>query len=164
MKIGKNSVVKFHYRLRDETAGREIESTHEDGEPVLYIHGTGGIIPGLEEAMAEKETGDIFSVSVAPEQGYGPRRENSEQRIPIKHLLVRKNTRLSPGMIVHVQTDHGARQATVIKAGKFNVDVDTNHPLAGKQLGFDIEIVDVRQATAEEIAHGHVHGDGGCGH
>ena len=67
-------------------------------------------------------------------------------------------------MLVNIQTDEGAKQATVIKAGKFNVDVDTNHPLAGKQLGFDVEIVDVREATADEIAHGHVHAEGGCGH
>ncbi len=163
MKIQKNSVVKFHYHLRDESEGVELESSYGE-DPITYMHGTMGIIRGLEAGMAGREAGDVFSISVPPEKAYGLRREGSEQRVPIKHLLVKKNAKLKPGMTVNIQTDDGAKQATVIKAGKFNVDVDTNHPLAGKQLGFDIEIIDVREATADEISHGHIHGDGGCGH
>lgn len=163
MKIENNRVVRFHYRLRDEEADLELENSYDE-KPVTYLHGTSGIISGLEDAMSDKAAGDVFTVSVPPEKAYGLRQEDSEQRIPIKHLLIKKNAKLKPGMVVNIQTDHGARQATVIKAGKFNVDVDTNHPLAGKQLAFEVEIVDVREATADEIAHGHIHGDGGCGH
>lgn len=163
MKIAENSVVKFHYCLRDESADKELENSYKS-DPITYIYGTGGIIRGLEDTMLGKAVGDKFTVSLTPEKAYGLRQEGSEQRVPIKHLLIKKNTQLKPGMMVSIQTDDGARQATVIKAGKFNVDLDTNHPLAGKQLGFDIEIMAVREATADEIAHGHVHGDGGCGH
>lgn len=163
MKIAKNSVVQFHYRLRDESDNRELENSH-DGEPVLYLHGASNIIRGLEEAMAGHEKGDVFTVSVEPSKAYGLRDENKQQRVPVKHLLANKKKRFSPGMVVHIQTEQGAVAATVIKAGKFTVDVDTNHPLAGKQLGFDIEIIDVREATADEIAHGHAHGVGGHQH
>ncbi len=163
MKIETRKAVQFHYTLRDESAGVELESS-KSGDPVAYLHGFNNIIEGLEEAMEGKAAGDVFSVSIAPEKAYGLREEGNQQRIPIKHLLVRKNAPLVPGMIVHIQTEQGARQATLIKAGKFNVDVDTNHPLAGKQLGFDIEIVDVRDASDEEVAHGHVHGVGGHHH
>jgi FKBP-type peptidyl-prolyl cis-trans isomerase SlyD len=163
MKIEKNKAIQFHYTLRDESAGIELESS-KSGDPVAYLHGFENIIEGLEDAMTDKTKGDTFSVSIAPEKAYGVRDESQQQRIPVKHLLVRKNAQLLPGTIVHVQTEHGPRQATVIKAGKFNVDIDTNHPLAGKQLGFDIEIVDVRDASEEEIAHGHVHGVGGHHH
>jgi FKBP-type peptidyl-prolyl cis-trans isomerase SlyD len=164
MKIENQKAVQFHYTLRDESEGAvELESS-KSGDPVAYLHGANNIIEGLEEAMLGKVAGDTFSVSIAPEKAYGLRDENRQQRIPLKHLIVRKNAQLVPGMVVHVQTEHGARQATVIKAGKFNVDVDTNHPLAGKQLGFDIEIVDVRDASEEELAHGHVHGVGGHHH
>ena len=111
-----------------------------------------------------KRVGDIFTAEVSAEKAYGLRKENSEQRVPIKHLYVKKNVKLKPGMVVNVETDQGARQVTVIKAGKFNVDVDTNHPLAGKNLCFDVEIVDIRDATEEEIAHKHAHGVGGHHH
>lgn len=166
MKIDNKKAVQFHYTLRDESAGNvELESSKtQGGDPVAYLHGYGNIIDGLEEAMAGKQAGDTFSVSIPAEKAYGERNEGSVQRIPVKHLLVKPGTKLKPGMVVHVQTEHGARQVVVIKAGQFNVDVDTNHPLAGKQLGFDIEIVDVRDASEEEIAHGHVHGVGGHHH
>lgn len=163
MKIAKNTVVQFHYRLRDESDNRELESSY-DGDPVLYLHGANNIIRGLEEAMAGREKGDVFSVSVEPDKAYGRRNEEKQQRVPVKHLRISKKARLKPGMVVHIQTDEGAVAATVIKAGKFTVDVDTNHPLAGKQLGFDIEIIDVREAGEEEVAHGHAHGVGGHQH
>ena len=89
MKIEKKSVVKFHYRLRDESADVELENSHDE-DPVLYMHGTSGIIRGLEDAMSGKEVGESFSVSVPPERAYGLRREGSEQRVPIKHLLIKK--------------------------------------------------------------------------
>ena len=166
MKIENKKAVLFHYTLRDESNGnKELESSKvTGGDPIAYLHGYGNIIDGLEEAMEGRVAGDSFSVSIEPAKAYGERNEESVQRIPVKHLLVRPGVKLEPGMIVPVQTEHGARQVMVIKAGKFNVDVDTNHPLAGKQLGFDIEIVEVRDASSEELDHGHVHGVGGHHH
>jgi FKBP-type peptidyl-prolyl cis-trans isomerase SlyD len=160
MKIEHNSVVKFHYRLRDES-GVEMEHSHDE-EPNIYMHGHRGITPGLEEALTDKEVGDVFSVTLPPEKGFGLREEGRDQRVPIKHLLGKVKPKV--GMVVSVQTEAGPRQAVVIKVGKFNVDLDTNHPLAGKTVTFDVEIVDVREATSEEIEHGHPHGDGGCQH
>lgn len=160
MLIEQNKVVLFHYRLSDEQ-GEAIENSY-DGDPVAYLHGHRNIIQGLEQAMLGKQAGDSFETTVPPEMGYGLHKENHGQRIPIKHLLTKG--RLKPGMIVSVQTEHGPRQVTVVKVGKFNVDVDTNHPFAGKVLHFAVEIVDVRDASKEEIAHGHAHGVGGHHH
>lgn len=160
MQIEKNKVISFHYRLTDEE-GTEIENSY-DGDPVAYLHGYRNIIQGLEQAMAGKQSGESFTTTVEPELGYGLRKESSVQRIPIKHLMTKG--KLKPGMVVAVQTEHGARQVTVVKVGKFNVDVDTNHPFAGKVLNFAVEILDVRDASAEEIAHGHAHGVGGHHH
>lgn len=165
--VSLNKVVSFHYqlyRVDDGERGSLLEES-ESGNPLVYLHGHQNIIPGLEAAMAGKKEGDKFQVTLAPEQAYGPRRPNAMQRVPIKHLhLANKKQRLAPGMIVSVQTDRGPRHAMVVKAGKFNVDVDTNHPLAGMTLNYDIEIVSIRDAEADEIAHGHAHGPGGHHH
>lgn len=160
MNIAKNSVVTFHYRLSDAD-GAEIE-TSRDGEPTLYLHGHRNILPALEDAFSGRTVGDTFSVTLSPDQAYGRRREGASQRVPIKHLAGRAKPR--PGTLVGINTEQGVRQVTVLKVGKFNVDVDTNHPLAGKTLTFDIEVVAVRQAESDEIAHGHAHGVGGHQH
>ncbi len=163
MSISKNSVVQFHYRLSHE--GQEVESSR-DGDPVAYLQGHGNIISGLEGAMEGKEEGDTFTTDIKAANAYGPRQEDATQRIPLKHLMgdKKQNARLKPGMTVNINTEQGVRQGTIIKAGKFNVDIDTNHPLAGKDLSFDIEIISIRDATDEELAHGHAHGVGGHHH
>lgn len=161
MKIKYNAVVRFHYRLRDEITGDELETSH-GAEPNIYMHGRGAITSGLEAAMTGKEAGNTFSVTLAPEQGFGLRIEGKPQRVPIKHLHGKIKPKV--GSVVSVQTQGGPRQAVVVKVGKFNVDIDTNHPLAGKTVTFDIAIVDVREATQEEIDHGHAHGPGGHQH
>lgn len=160
MKVEKNTVVLFHYRLTDDS-GVEIESNTET-EPTAYLHGHGGIIAGLEKAMAGRESGESFQVTVPPEDAYGPRKPDAMQRLPIKHLLGAK--RWKPGMIAQVQTSQGRRHVMVAKVGHKFADVDTNHPLAGRTLTFDITISEVRVASAEEIAHGHAHGVGGHHH
>ncbi|GAB4350832.1 MAG: peptidylprolyl isomerase [Gammaproteobacteria bacterium] len=160
MNIEADRVARIHYTLRTDEAG-ELESSR-GGEPMAYLHGHGNIIPGLEAALEGRAEGESFSVSVPPEEGYGHRIEGSVQRIPVKHLQGARRWR--PGMIAHVQTDQGMKQVQVVKVGKFMADVDTNHPLAGKTLIFDIEVVSVREATAEEVAHGHAHGAGGHHH
>jgi FKBP-type peptidyl-prolyl cis-trans isomerase SlyD len=160
MKIEKNTVVQFTYTLQDD-AGDQLESS-ESGQPVAYLHGHNNMLEGLEEALQGKSAGDQFNVTLSPAQAYGERREGSEQRVPIKHLQGAKKWR--SGMIANVQTEQGARQVTVVKAGKFMVTVDTNHPFAGKTLTFDVEVLSVREATADEQAHGHAHGVGGHQH
>jgi FKBP-type peptidyl-prolyl cis-trans isomerase SlyD len=160
MLIADKKVASFHYTLCNEQ-GEQIESSRER-QPMTYLHGARNIIPGLETALAGKAAGDQFQVTIAPAEAYGERRADGIQRIPAKHFRDPKHLR--PGQRVSIQTRQGELPATVVKVGRFNVDVDTNHPLAGQTLTFDVEVTAVRDATAEEISHGHVHGPGGVNH
>jgi len=159
MSIEKNSVVTFHYTVA-ETGKAQLE-TSKDGNALTVLVGHGAIIPGLEQALIGKQTGDAVEVTVAPDQGYGERREGLTQRIPKKLF---KGAKLTPGMQVVLPTEMGQRAMTILKVGMSVVDVDLNHPMAGKSLDFTVEILDVRAASEEEIAHGHVHGEGGVQH
>jgi FKBP-type peptidyl-prolyl cis-trans isomerase SlyD len=160
VKIGPDTVVSFHYTLRDESGG-ELE-TSRGGDPTAYLHGARNIIPGLESAMTDHETGDTFSVTINAEDAYGMPREDSVQRVPIKHLVYKG--KLRAGDRAQLNTRDGLRAVTVVKAGRHAADIDTNHPLAGKTLVFEIEVKDIRAATAEEVSHGHAHGPGGHQH
>ena len=160
MKIEARKIVSFHYTLSNE-AGEQMESSRER-DPMSYLHGSRNIIPGLEKAMAGKAAGDAFEVTVEPADAYGERDDQRVQRVSAK--LFRQSDRLEPGQLVTLQTKQGPIQATVVKVGRFNVDVDTNHPLAGQSLTFDVEVTDVRDATKEEMSHGHAHGKGGVEH
>ena len=164
MQISADKVVSFHYNLKDAD-GTLLETSH-DADPTLYLHGHKSILPKLEEELEGKAVGDKVNINLTPEQGYGERREGSTQRIPIKHLqnYAALKNKIKPGSKVVVNTQHGPWEAVVLKVGKFNVDIDSNHPLAGKTLDFEIEILEVRDATAEELAHGHAHGVGGHHH
>lgn len=159
MSIEKNSVVTFHYTVA-ETGKAQLE-TSKDGNALTVLVGHGAIIPGLEESLIGKQAGDTVEVTVAPDQGYGERREGLTQRIPKKLF---KGAKLTPGMQVVLPTEMGQRAMTILKVGMSVVDVDLNHPMAGKSLDFTVEILDVRAASEEEIAHGHVHGEGGVQH
>lgn len=160
MAIEDRKVVSFHYSLTNDK-GEQLESSREQ-QPLVYLHGYRNIIPGLENAMAGKDVGDTFKVTVEPAEAYGERNPNSVQRISAKHFPDPR--KLSPGQMVSLQTKQGNIQAVIVKVGRFNVDVDTNHPLAGQTLTFDVEITDIRDASEEEVAHGHVHGPGGVDH
>jgi len=160
MLIADKKVASFHYTLSNEQ-GEQIESSRER-QPMSYLHGARNIIPGLEKALTGKAAGEQFQVTIPPEEAYGERRTDQVQRVPAKHF--RDARQLKPGRLVSIQTRRGPVQATVVKVGRFNIDVDANHPLAGQTLTFDVEVVEVRDATAEEIAHGHVHGPGGVSH
>jgi FKBP-type peptidyl-prolyl cis-trans isomerase SlyD len=160
MDIQRHTVVSFHYTLRDDS-GEELE-TSRDGEPSVYLHGANNILPGLEKSLTGRTQGDVFSVSLDAADAYGVRDPQRQQRVPVKHLV--HKGRLRPGMLVQINTADGRVPATVLKVGKFSADLDTNHPLAGRDLVFDIEIVGVRAASEEEIAHRHVHGPGGHQH
>ncbi len=160
MPISENTVVQFFYTLKDSD-GAVIESTEKDA-PMAYLHGHNNMFAKVEEAMAGKDTGDTFAVTLEPADAYGERKEEAIQRVPVKHLQGSKKWR--PGMVATVQTDQGVRQVSIVKVGKFMADVDTNHPLAGKTVTFEIEVGELREATSEEIAHGHAHGVGGHHH
>lgn len=159
MQIANDTVVRFHYRLSE--AGVELESSYE-GEPVLYLHGHHNMLTGLEEALNGREEGDAFEVELPPAKAYGARKEGAVERIARKH--VKTKGKLKPGMVVQINTAHGPEDALLVKVGLKTVDVDGNHPLAGKTLQFSVEVLEVRAATAEELAHGHAHGVGGHQH
>jgi FKBP-type peptidyl-prolyl cis-trans isomerase SlyD len=160
MIIGDDSVVTFHYKLSDDT-GTFNESSDSDN-PIVYMHGRNNIVPGLEKQLAGRKSGDKLTATVTPDEGYGQRNDNAVQRVPVKHLATKGP--YSVGQMVVVNTREGGRQARVLKVGHFNVDLDLNHPLAGRTLTFDIEIVEVRPATEQELAHGHAHGPHGHDH
>ena len=160
MNIGPETVVIFHYTLQDE-AGTELESSR-GSDPSAYLHGKNNIIPGLESAMIGRTTGDVFSATVAPEDAYGTINADKVQRVPMKHLVFKG--KLRPGSVVQLSTSEGMVPVTVTKAGRHSADIDTNHPLAGQTLTFDIEIIEVRAASSEELTHGHAHGPGGHHH
>jgi FKBP-type peptidyl-prolyl cis-trans isomerase SlyD len=164
MQVSADKVVSFHYNLED-IDGALLETSY-NSDPTLYLHGHSNILASLESALEHKAVGDKINATLAPQDAYGERKEGAVQRIPIKHLhnhAALKN-KLKPGVKVQVNTQHGPWEAIVLKVGKFNVDIDSNHPLAGKTLSFEIEIVSVREATAEELVHGHAHGAGGHHH
>lgn len=160
MKIADKHVVLFHYQLTDAD-GAVLESS-EGQEPMAYLHGAKGILPGIADAMVDKVKGDKFDVTLAPKDAYGEVQADAQQRMPVKHLQGSKKWK--KGMTAAVETEKGQRRVTIVKMGKFMATVDTNHPWAGKTLTFAIEVVDVREASAEEVAHGHAHGVGGHQH
>ncbi len=165
--IGNDCAVAFHYRLCEIKDGQKSDWIEQSfgREPLLYLHGHANVISGLEAALTGKRPGDNISITLEPHEAYGPRRANSVQRVPIKHLHRKAGQKqVHAGEIVAIQTSQGVRNALVVKAGRLNVDVDTNHPYAGRTLYYEVEVVSVRTASAEEVSHRHVHGPGGHHH
>ena len=161
MQIADNAVVAIHYTLTDD-AGTTLDTSRERNEPLAYLHGHGNIIPGLESALVGKQAGDKLNVTVAPEEGYGERHDALIQTVPREAF--EGVDEVLPGMQFQAQTDAGPRLFTITEVEGDNVTVDGNHPLAGATLHFDVEITEVREASAEELSHGHVHGPGGHEH
>jgi FKBP-type peptidyl-prolyl cis-trans isomerase SlyD len=160
VKIEKNKVVTFHYSL---TAEGDYAESSRGGDPASYLHGYGGIVRGLERAMRGHQAGDNFTVEVAPEDAFGERNPQIVQRVPRKRLIG-ASAKLAPGQVVAINTQQGRAQGVALKVGRFNVDVDFNHPMAGRGLRFEVDILDVREASPEEIAHRHAHGPSGAHH
>ena len=155
MKIQNNSAVSFHYTLTDDD-GIRIDSS-EGQEPLGYLHGAGNIIPGLEKALEGKTTGDSLTVAVTAAEGYGEVQKELIQEVP-REAFQGIDT-IEVGMQFEAQTGQGGTvPVTVIDVTDDLVTVDGNHPLAGKNLNFDVSIEDVRDSTEEELANGHVNG------
>ncbi len=152
--IGDNAVVSIHYTLTDDD-GAVLDSS-EGAEPLNYLHGAGNIIPGLEKALVGKTAGATLKVSVAPEEGYGDVQPDLLQQVPLAAFQGVET--VEPGMAFEAHDAQGNVRSVVVKSvDDETVVVDANHPLAGVQLNFDVEVVAIRDATDEEIAHGHVH-------
>lgn len=160
MNISDNCVASFHYTLTD-SSGKVLDSS--DGqEPLSYLHGASNIIPGLEEALLGKTVGDKLQVAVPAAQAYGVHNQELIQELPSS--MFSGIEQIEVGMEFHAETEHGLQVVTVTKVEGDQITIDGNHPLAGVDLNFDVEITEVRPATEEEISHGHAHGAGGHHH
>ncbi len=160
MQIAANKVATIAYTLKDGD-GALIDQAGKD-QPFAFIQGIGNIIPGLENALEGKAAGDQISVSIEPEQGYGERDDNLMQTLSKE--MFEGVDEISPGMQFHAQTNQGMSVVTVTQVEEDQVTIDGNHPLAGVTLNFDVEVIEVRDATDEEQEHGHAHGPGGHNH
>lgn len=156
MQIAKHKVAAIHYTLTDNT-GKVLDSS-AGRDPLYYIHGMGNLIPGMEEGLDGKSKGDKFNIKVSPEKGYGVKDPNQVQQVPRSAFGTQP---IEVGM--QFQTNQGG-VVTVTKVGLESITVDANHPLAGVELNFAVEVVSIREASADELSHGHVHGPGGHHH
>ncbi len=158
--VAAHKAVEIHYTLTND-AGDTVDSS-QGHAPLPYIHGMENLVPGLEKALEGKKVGDKIQVSIAPAEGYGERNPELTQAVP--KSMFQFDGDIEVGMRFQAEAAHGIELVTVVAVDDDSVTIDANHPLAGETLNFDVEVMSIRDATAEEIEHGHVHGEGGCGH
>jgi FKBP-type peptidyl-prolyl cis-trans isomerase SlyD len=160
VKIEKNRVVQIHYTLKDDQG--EVLDSSAGQSPLPYIHGVGALIPGLEKQLLGKEAGDKLTTVIPPAEGYGEYDEDHVFIVPADEF--EGDDELEEGMQVQIDTEDGPAIAIVTKIDGDEVTLDLNHPLAGISLHFDVEVVEVREATSQELEHGHVHTPGAHQH
>jgi len=160
VQVSSDKVVLIHYTLKDDAG--EVVDTSGGGDPLAYIQGHGNLVQGLEKALEGKEKGSKVAVSVPPEEGYGKFDPKLIQRVPKRSM--QSAGQIKKGMQFQARTEDGMRVFTVTALVGDMVTLDGNHPLADKTLHFAVEVVEVRDASAEELEHGHVHGAGGHHH
>lgn len=160
MQVAERCVVSIHYKLTNDRG--EVLDSSEGGDALVYLQGSGNIIPGLESALVGKQAGDKLDVRVEPAQGYGERDHRLIQQVPRRAFQGVKDVKA--GMRFQTEGPNGPTSVVITRVAGDMVTVDGNHPLAGEHLNFAVEITDVRAASEEEIAHGHVHGAGGHHH
>ncbi|MFQ5344363.1 MAG: peptidylprolyl isomerase [Mariprofundus sp.] len=158
MQIAKNKVVSIHYTLKND-AGLVIDSS-EGTEPLVYLHGAQNIIPGLEKALEGKVADDALEVSIEAVDAYGEYNKELTQVVPSN--MFEGVDALEEGMEFQAETAQGVQVIRVAKVDGDNITIDGNHPLAGERLHFDVSVAEVREATEDELSHGHVHADGCC--
>jgi len=160
MQVAKDKVISIEYTLTD-AQGAELDTSH-GREPFAYIHGIGNIIPGLEAALEGKSVGDQVNAVIPPEKGYGTRDEGLVQELARSQFDTQDEIQV--GMQFHAMSESGPRVVTVVGVNADNVTIDGNHPLAGVTLHFDVTVKEIRDASSEELSHGHVHGPEGHQH
>jgi FKBP-type peptidyl-prolyl cis-trans isomerase SlyD len=159
--VGKDLVVTFHYTLKNESG--EVLDSSAGAEPLSYLHGYKNIVPGLENALVGQAIGAKFNVTVEPSEGYGEREDEMIIQIPKAEWTLPDH--VEAGEVIELQSPEGhVVPAMIVEIGSEFVVVDANHPLAGEKLFFEVELTEIRDATKEELDHGHVHGEGGHHH
>lgn len=159
MQITEKMAVSIHYTLTND-AGEQLDNSRGE-EPMVYLHGFGQIIGGLEDSLLGKSVGDKFNVTIEPANAYGERQEDMLQVVPMK--MFEGIDKVEEGMQFHADASQGVNVVTVTKIDGDDVTIDGNHPLAGQALTFDVEVMDIRPATEDELSHKHIHGEG-CNH
>jgi FKBP-type peptidyl-prolyl cis-trans isomerase SlyD len=159
VKISKNCVVSVHYTLKDKD--NLILDSSKGTDPLVYIHGAGNMIPGFEAALEGKTTGEKLAFTLAPEQAYGVWESALVQSVPKSEFPDADNIQV--GIQFQTESDHGPLVVTVTEIKEHDIIIDGNHTLAGQTLCFEVEVLELRAATADELQHGHVHGEG-CHH
>jgi len=159
-KVEVNKVVSVHY-TGSYTDG-EVFDTSEGRDPLLFLVGHGQMISGFEQEMLGAEIGEKREFTLTPEKAYGMRDEGAIQKVPKSQFP--DDMQLAPGMVLGAQSDRGPVQFSVVSVDGDEVTVDFNHQMAGMTLRFSVEVVRIREATREELAHGHAHGPGGINH
>ena len=162
MQIAPNTVVTMAYTLTDSNGN--VHDQADASHPFAYLHGAQNIIPGLEIALNGKQANDSVTVTIAPEDAYGERNDQLTQQVPRAMFGGVPDDKLVPGAKFQAQTDAGVEVITITAVDGDMITIDANHPLAGETLNFDVQILEVRMATRDEIAHGHAHGAGGHHH
>ena len=161
--VAKDKVVAIDYTLTNPEGEVLDTSRGQGGEPLTYLHGAGNIIPGLEQALEGKNPGDTVQATIPPERAYGNKDPKMVQAVPRRMFGGAQDIRV--GQRFQAQNPQGhTRVVTIVGIDPEQVTVDANHPLAGVTLNFDVTVIDVRDATPEELSHGHVHGPGGHAH
>jgi len=160
MNIEKDKAVSIDYTLTNDKG--EVLDSSSGREPLAYLHGNGGLIPGLEKELEGKAKGDKLKAVVAPDQAYGVRSDELVQEVPLENFQEKNEVQV--GAQFQVQNGEQVHIATVTALSETSATIDMNHPLADETLHFDVEVMDVREATKEELEHGHIHGAGGHQH
>lgn len=168
MKIGKHSVVTLHYKLQESSGSGDLIEETAGGDPLVFLHGVGQMIPEFERQLEGKAAGDSFAFGIKSAEAYGEYNDDARIKIPIDTFMVDGKLAtelLEPGKTIPMRDQEGNMiYGTVLEVGEKEVGMDFNHPMAGTDLYFSGKIEDIRAATQSEIDHGHVHGDGGHQH
>ncbi len=161
MLVAQHKVVSIHYKVVDDDSDELIDSS-ENADPMTYLHGARNLIPGLERELEGKQAGDRLEVTVEAADAYGEYSEDRVHQVPREALA--EVDKIEPGVTVVANTQQGQVNLVIVEVGDDEVTLDANHPLAGRRLRFDVSVEQVRDATEEEISHGHAHGPGGHHH
>lgn len=161
MLIAEQTVVRFHYTVKDDDSSEVIDSS-ENSDPMTYLHGARNLIPGLERALEGRQAGDEVEVTIEAADAYGERSEDRVHKVP--HAALEGVDKVEPGVTVVANTEQGQVNLVIVDVADDGVTLDANHPLAGRRLRFNVSVEDVREASQEEISHGHAHGPGGHHH